>query len=168
MQKLFEDVENNLKTRFDSAKTRFGELLLDKHASVLTQKLLYLHTFDPGRFVALFQKITNWNLLSTLEGIESINSFIGNFYDDSYYKIEYRTEVINMKNNIRSINLDSKIEVKLVVPEDDPDCWTISWSNDDKNFIKEEQLIDVIDKVIERENHFRRLYEESEKDTVGS
>jgi hypothetical protein len=100
-----------------------------------------LYKVNSTTFYSLFEKVmSGCTRLETLEGLEEMRSFVGNFFDDSYVKL-----VVD-ENRTYKHPLDGK-EIKMEInPMLD---WHFEWANDSEDCLSTKELIDVMRQVYE-------------------
>lgn len=128
------EAEKDAKERIRESLTRLTKFATPREdsfdTSVLVAKMIELFEHNSTSFYSLFHKVFCGDTdLRTVEGMESMASFLGNFIDDAEYKL------VNEPNQYGS-------QCPMLTYE-------IQFANDDDEKIFIPELIKIIDEVIE-------------------
>lgn len=148
--KYFEGLKKEAKKNFDERFKKvsyefledlFGEKPYDKDCQAVIGWMFELYKVNSTTFYTLFKKVmygrTN---LETLEGLEEMRSFVGNFFDDSCVKL-----VVNENRTYESPITEKEVKMPISPAFD----WHLEWAHDDEETLSTKELIEVMRRVYE-------------------
>ena len=121
------------KSRIDNAYKHLLDLSVPRDdafdLSTLMEKMFELFHCNDTTFYSLFHRVLHGGTdLNTIDGLEALASFLGNFIDDAYFKIVKETNEYGSTNPILT--------------------WHIVYANDDDTSIGIEDLEGIINDVM--------------------
>jgi len=93
------EIQSNLSIRLKEVEEKFNRLMKNKDAKKIFRALRKLDKQSNVEFYKLCDTIMITNF-DSIEGMESILSFISNFIDDSFFKLEENLDAKTFKMNI--------------------------------------------------------------------
>lgn len=161
--KYFEELKQKAKEDFDKRFKRVSESFCDdllgeksyhKDYQEVIGWMFELYKVNSTTFYSLFDKVmSGCTSLETLEGLEEMDSFVGNFFDDSYVKL-----VIDKNRTYKNPVTGKEKEMEINPAMD----WHLEWANDNEKTLTTKELIEVMRQVYEADykwcqrfnNHF--------------
>ena len=151
--------------RLSRAMDEFQRHLQAEYSRPVVLKLLELLEVDDLCFYGLLNGVL-CDGLEQIEDVENFNSFIDNFFDDSYVKFVLREDVWEIYHRTYTFareGLDEEVESLTPNRNDYPDMYTLKWVSGDDGFVTPIQLIDHIDHVIDVAKNKKARLEKWEK-----
>lgn len=149
-------IKDNLNKRLILAEKRFDDLRNNKVSKDLVEKMMEFHDLSLINFSSFFRNVTGQYGITTLEGLEGFNSFVGLFLDDFYYTIKYDQCSIDMVNNINRIKSETTgKEFKPINPSNNMEFWFIDSRFDNEDFVSKNALMDILNNLIKISNKIK-------------
>ena len=132
-ERRFKDVSNRI------IEDLLGDKPYHKDYQAVIGWMFELYNVNNTTFYSLFNKVmykgTN---LKTIEGLESMRSFVGNFFDDSVVKL-----AVDENRTYPTPNGPKQMEIDPVFD------WHLEWAHDGDECLSTQQLIDIMQQVYE-------------------
>lgn len=118
-------------------KNRNGDNGIAQNIINLAERIYFL---EDTAYWSIFRKFGE--TLSTLEGLESICSFVSNFIDDSFYKLERDIEIQNLVFNVYEIQSSGCDEdIEKLKANYKPIYYLVACSDDEKSLSNEQIMV---------------------------
>lgn len=141
LSQLLSNASTDCKERLNDVTQRFGEDMADdepykKHYQKVIGWMFELHKVNATTFYSLFNKVMFDTNLNTLEGLECMRSFVGNFFDDSGVVLDVdENREYPTPNGTKQMPIDPMFD------------WHIVWASEDKVWLSIQELINIMKKV---------------------